>query len=484
MSDLPRNAVSRTAKLATLPIGIAGRATVGLGRRIGGAPAAAVATDLQQRTAEQLFRVLGQLKGGAMKFGQALSVFEAALPEELVAPYRAALTGLQENAPAMPTASVHKALADSLGPDWREMFITFSDKPAAAASIGQVHKAEWFDGSPVAVKIQYPGAGKALMGDLNQLARVSRLFSLLAPGIDVKPLLAELKERVAEELDYSEEAVSQSVYAAAYADDPDIHIPEVLEIPGQDESNKTVLVTEWIDGIPLAQIIKSGTRAQRDRAGLLLLRFLFSGPVRAGLLHADPHPGNFRLLPSDPDLAAADADPDDPAAWKLGVLDFGAVNHLPDGFPAPIGRASRAALAGDADAVAEILRGEGFIGPKADLDPQDVLAYLGPLLDPLSVELFTYNRAWLREQTMHLANNGKPSASLGRRFNLPPSYLLIHRVTMGTLGVLCQLNATVPARAEMERWLPGLTDPIEPDVLADQAEMVEQAEMIEQEGRS
>ena len=321
----------------------------------------------------------------------------------------------------------------------------------------------WSDGRTVAVKIQYPGAGKALMGDLNQLARVSRLFSLLAPGIDVKPLLAELKERVAEELDYSAEAANQAAYAAAYAGDPDILIPGVLEIPGVAEPSKTILVTEWIDGIPLAQVIKSGTEAQRDRAGLLLLRFLFSGPVRAGLLHADPHPGNFRLLPSDPDTAAADADPDDPAAWKLGVLDFGAVNHLPDGFPEPIGRASRYALAGDAEAVTGVLREEGFIGPKAELDPQEVLNYLSPLLDPLSVELFTYNRAWLREKTIHLANNGKPAAALGRRFNLPPSYLLIHRVTMGTLGVLSQLGATVPARAEMEAWLPGLTDPVEPD---------------------
>ncbi|HEV2634779.1 MAG TPA: AarF/ABC1/UbiB kinase family protein [Actinocrinis sp.] len=470
VSDLPRNAVSRTAKLATLPIGIAGRATLGLGRRIGGAPAAAVATELQQRTAEQLFRVLGQLKGGAMKFGQALSVFEAALPEELVAPYRAALTGLQENAPAMPAASVHKALAAALGPQWRELFESFSEKPAAAASIGQVHRAVWADGRTVAVKVQYPGAGKALLGDLNQLARVSRLFSMLAPGIDVKPLLAELKERVAEELDYAAEAANQAAYHAAYLGDPDILIPEVLQIPGLAEPSKTVLVTEWIDGVPLAQIIKSGTRAQRDRAGLLLLRFLFSGPARAGLLHADPHPGNFRLLPSDPELAVADADPDDPAAWRLGVLDFGAVNHLPDGFPEPIGRAARYAMAGDAETVAEILRAEGFLGPKAKLDPQDVLDYLSPLLDPLAVELFTYDRAWLREKTLHLANNGNPAAALGRRFNLPPSYLLIHRVTMGTLGVLSQLGATVAARAEMTVWLPGLVEPEDEDLVQDQAE--------------
>ena len=135
MSDLPRNAVTRTAKLATLPIGLAGRVTLGLGKRVVGAPAAAVASELQQRTAEQLFKVLGELKGGAMKVGQALSVFEAALPEELTGPYRGALTRLQESAPALPVSTVHKVMTQSFGPDWRENFESFSDAPAAAASI-------------------------------------------------------------------------------------------------------------------------------------------------------------------------------------------------------------------------------------------------------------------------------------------------------------------------------------------------------------
>src|SRR3954447_11906962 len=160
MSDIPRRAVTRSAKLAALPLGVAGRATLGLGRRIGGRPAEIVAAELQARTAEQLFQVLGQLKGGAMKFGQALSVFEAALPEEVVGPYRAALTKLQEAAPPMPAATVHAVLAKELGEQWRDQFQAFDEKPAAAASIGQVHKAIWSDGRQVAVKIQYPGAGR------------------------------------------------------------------------------------------------------------------------------------------------------------------------------------------------------------------------------------------------------------------------------------------------------------------------------------
>jgi predicted unusual protein kinase regulating ubiquinone biosynthesis (AarF/ABC1/UbiB family) len=378
-----------------------------------------------------------------MKFGQALSVFEAALPEELAGPYRGALTKLQESAPALPVATVHKVMAQSFGPDWREKFASFDDTPAAAASIGQVHRAVWADGRAVAVKVQYPGAGKALIADLNQLARISRLFGILVPGMDVKSLLTELKERIAEELDYAAEAKNQHTYAEGYADDPGIVVPDVIAQQG------TVLVTEWIDGIPLSKIISAGTPEQRNEAGRLLLGFLFSGPGWVGLLHADPHPGNFRLMPVD---GAGDEGP-----WQLGVLDFGAVNRLPGGMPEAIGTAIRYALQDDADEVVRILSGEGFVRPGITMDPQEALDYLAPLLDPLRAEIFTYSRAWLRDQGSHLSGRGNPAASVGRRFNLPPNYMLIHRVSMGTLGILCQLGSTIAVREVLEPCLPGLS---------------------------
>ncbi|MDQ8702244.1 AarF/ABC1/UbiB kinase family protein [Streptomyces sp. LHD-70] len=441
MSDLPRKAVTRTAKLAALPLGIAGRATWGLGKRIGGKSAEIVGRELQQRTAEQLFKVLGELKGGAMKFGQALSVFESALPEEVAGPYRAALTKLQEAAPPMPTATVHSVLEERLGDDWREHFLEFEDKPAAAASIGQVHRAVWHDGREVAVKVQYPGAGEALLSDLTQLSRFAKLLGPLIPGMDIKPLITELRDRVAEELDYELESQAQQEHAREFANDPDVFVPEVLH------QSEKVLVTEWIDGIPLSEVIAEGTEEQRDRAGQLLARFLFSGPARTGLLHADPHPGNFRLLPAD--------EGDEDGEWKLGVLDFGTVDRLPGGLPPTIGHCLRMTLEGEAEAVYELLRGGGFVKEDIELDPDAVLEYLLPIIEPAQVDAFTFTRDWIRSQAARIADPRSPAHQLGKQLNLPPSYLLIHRVTLSTIGVLCQLGATVRLRDELESWLPG-----------------------------
>ncbi|MEU3750279.1 MULTISPECIES: ABC1 kinase family protein [Streptomyces] len=446
MSDLPRKAVTRTAKLAALPLGFAGRATWGLGKRIGGKSAELVARELQQRTAEQLFKVLGELKGGAMKLGQALSVFESALPEEVAGPYRAALTKLQDAAPPMPTSTVHAVLAERLGENWRELFLEFEDKPAAAASIGQVHRAVWHDGREVAVKVQYPGAGEALLSDLAQLSRFARLLGPLVPGMDIKPLITEMRDRVSEELDYALEAASQREHAEVFADDPDVVVPAVVHQSDQ------VLVTEWMDGIPLSEVIADGTADQRDRAGQLLARFLFSGPARTGLLHADPHPGNFRLLPG------AEGD-EDPASWRLGVLDFGTVDRLPGGLPETIGVCLRMTLAGEAETVYDLLRAEGFVKESVALDPDAVLEYLLPIIEPAEAEAYLFTRGWLRAQAARIADPRSPAHQLGKQLNLPPSYLLIHRVTLSTIGVLCQLNATVRLRDELEAWLPGFVAP-------------------------
>jgi predicted unusual protein kinase regulating ubiquinone biosynthesis (AarF/ABC1/UbiB family) len=437
VTDLPRKAVVRSAKLATVPLGFAGRTALGLGKRIGGRPAELVAAELQARTAEQLFQVLGELKGGAMKFGQALSIFEAALPEEMAGPYRAMLTKLQDSAPPMPTSSVHAVLRADLGTQWRSNFRSFEDHPVASASIGQVHRGVWEDGREVAVKIQYPGAGAALMSDLRQLSRMAKMTAGWIPGMDLGPILEELRDRMAEELDYRLEADNQAAFAAAFADDADFCIPKLVR------GTQHVIVSEWVDGRPLSEIIREGTQAERDEAAQLYLEFLLAGPAESGLLHADPHPGNFRITPDG----------------RLGVVDFGAVNRLPDGMPPELGRLLTAGLEGGSDAVLAGLREAGFVKPSIEMDAERLLTYLEPFIAPLRSDEFTFTRAWLRGVFAHINDPRQPNYVLAYKLNLPPEYLLIHRVWSGGIGVLSQLGGTVRGRETVDAFLPGANLP-------------------------
>ncbi|MEJ7794960.1 MAG: AarF/ABC1/UbiB kinase family protein [Nocardioides sp.] len=443
MTELPRKAAARTARLAALPLGYAGRQAVGFGKRLGGKPAEAVLSEVQQRTAEQLFRTLGELKGGAMKFGQALSVLEAALPDEVAAPYREHLTALQDSAPPMPTQTVREQIARSLGDAWREQLVWLDGAPAAAASIGQVHRGRWHDDRDVAVKVQYPGAGEALMSDLRQLARIARGIAPIFPGIDIKPLVAELQARAADELDYQLEADAQAAYAEAFRDDHDIVVPDVVEVGGQ------VLVTEWLDSpYSLSRVIREGTQAERDHYGRLFVTFLFEGPRRTGMLHADPHPGNYRVLPND-----------DGSPGRLGVLDFGAVARLPEGrLPESMGRLMRVASQSGADELVAGLREEGFIKDNIRIDPELVLDYLAPFVEPTRHETFRFTREWMREQFERVNNPRNPSFTVATKLNLPTSYLLIHRTWLGGLGILSQLEAEAPFRAIMEEHLPGFAE--------------------------
>ncbi len=440
-SSLPKNALTRGLRLAALPVGFAGRTTLGVGKRLAGAPAEAVYLEIQRRTADQLFAVLGQLKGGAMKFGQAMSIVEAALPDEIAKPYRETLTKLQDAAPPMPPAVVHRVMTEEFGETWRDRFPAFEDVPAAAASIGQVHRATWVgtDGSgpiDVAVKLQYPGAGKALRSDMRQMARLGRIFAVIAPGVDVDGILKETQERLVEELDYAREAASQQAFAAAFDGDADILIPKVVA------GTEHALVTTWMESTSsLAEVIANGTKEERDHYGELYVRFIFAGPARSGMLHADPHPGNYRILPDG----------------RLGVVDFGAVAHLPDGVPAELGHILRLAVDNDYDELEAELRRMGFLRPNVKLTVDAIGRFIGPFLDPARAEEFTFSREWMRAQATRVAAPNADGMGMSLRINLPREYVLLHRVWVGGVGVLSQLGTTAPFRAILEESMPGFS---------------------------
>jgi predicted unusual protein kinase regulating ubiquinone biosynthesis (AarF/ABC1/UbiB family) len=210
-----------------------------------------------------------------------------------------------------------------------------------------------------------------------------------------------------------------------------------------------VLVSEWLESpASLARMIAEGTQEERDHYGELYVRFLFSGPVRTGMLHADPHPGNFRILPAE-----------DGRPGRLGVLDYGAVARLPErGLPTAIGRLMRIALHDDYAVVVEQLRTEGFIKPHISIAPAELRDYLAPFIEPARHETFRFSRAWMREQFTRINDPREPGYTLTLKLNLPPSYLLIHRVWLGGVGVMCQLEAEAPFRGLLREALPGFAD--------------------------
>ncbi len=226
----------------------------------------------------------------------------------------------------------------------------------------------------------------------------------------------------------------QEQFATAYDQDPEYLIPHVVT------NTKTAIVSEWIDGTPLSAIIASGTQEQRDIAATRYLEFLVAGPGRAGLLHADPHPGNFRLMEDG----------------RLGVMDFGAINRLPEGLPPALGPLLSAAIAGDAHEFSNLLREEGFIRRGVRVDEDSVLAYLGTFMEPLRTEEFEFTRAWMRSIFAYVNDPRSAQFATGMKFNLPPTYLLIHRAWLGAIAVLSQIEGTVPAREIIEDSIAGI----------------------------
>ncbi|MYR04831.1 phosphotransferase [Gordonia sp. SID5947] len=438
MSDITRGQGRRNAKLASLPIGMAGRAAAGLGKRMVGRDKDEVQQEMLERAAEQLFAVLGELKGGAMKVGQAMSIMEAAIPDEFGEPFREALTKLQAEAPPLPASKVHKVLDQQLGTKWRDRCREFSDEPAASASIGQVHKAVWSDGRTVAIKVQYPGADHALKADLKTLSRMSGLLQKLSPGTDVRAMMDELIDRTEAELDYLGEADNQRAFAKAFDGDPDFLVPKVVA------SAPKVVVSEWIDGTRLSKVITDGDQATRDSAAAKMATFEVSSPFRVGLLHGDPHPGNFFLT-------------DD---GRFGILDFGAVGHYPNGLPPETGPILRLARDQQYEELKELMVKTDFIRRShADrVSAADIEAYLKPYVDPLYTESFHFTRKWMQRAAGQATDVRGDVYKTSRNLNVPKNYVMVFRVLAGCVGIASQLEANAPYRAIMEKWVPGLAE--------------------------
>jgi predicted unusual protein kinase regulating ubiquinone biosynthesis (AarF/ABC1/UbiB family) len=461
---LPTGGLGRTGRLALLPLRHAARTAAAASRL-----SRAAADQVAARTAEQVFATLGELKGGAAKLGQAMAVFEAAMPEEVAAPYRSALRRLTDAAPAMPAEVARRVVAADLavacGPGWPDRLVAFDDIPAAAASIGQVHRGQWrIDGGQVvevAVKVQYPGVGQALRSDLRQARLLAKVLARLT-RLNVSGLAEELAGRIAEELDYVREGQVQAEVAAAFTDRLPGEIaaaraagaPEPpgrtsVTVPAVFAATPRVLITRWLDGVPLTALLDGRTdllpegwrelsgRDAADLAGRLLGHAIYAPAACTGWMHADLHPGNFLLLPGG----------------RLGMLDFGAVAATPGGIPAPFGQLAAAVLAGDGPATTRLARQAGALAPGAEVDPRLIIELLHPLAATGAAASFTYSRAWLRGLMAHFTEPRFAPAL--RNLTPPPQYALLWRATLSAAGLFAQLGATVPTRGFHLAYSPG-----------------------------
>jgi predicted unusual protein kinase regulating ubiquinone biosynthesis (AarF/ABC1/UbiB family) len=280
----------------------------GIAARVAGERIFGIKTD-RAAHAEDLKTILGGLKGPLMKVAQFLSTVPDALPAE----YALELAELQANAPAMGWAFVRRRMASELGPDWRSRFTSFNQTASAAASLGQVHRATLPDGTDVACKLQYPDMPSTVEADLRQLKLAMAVYHRMDNAIQHEEIYKELTERLREELDYTREAAQMRLYHAMLADVPDVHVPT----PIPDFCTNRLLTMTWLDGRPLmARLAEDPPQDERNRIAQALFRAWYVPFYRFGVIHGDPHMGNYQVRPDG----------------SLNLLDFGAIRVFDASF--------------------------------------------------------------------------------------------------------------------------------------------------------
>jgi predicted unusual protein kinase regulating ubiquinone biosynthesis (AarF/ABC1/UbiB family) len=253
----------------------------------------------------------------------------------------------------------------------------------------------------------------------------------------VQGVVDELIERTEMELDYRLEANNQRAFAKAYQGHPHFLVPHIVA------SAPKVVIQEWIDGTPMAEIIRNGTAEQRDLMGARLLELTFDAPRRLQLMHGDAHPGNFMLLPDG----------------RMGVIDFGAVAPLPGGFPIELGMTMRLAREKNYDLLLPTMEKVGFIQKGRQVSVRDIDDMLRQYVEPVEVEVFHYTRKWLQRMTTSQIDRSVSQIKTARQMDLPPKLAIPMRVIASVAAILCQLDAHVPIKALSEELIPGFAEP-------------------------
>src|ERR1700716_2165500 len=391
----------------------------------------------QLETAKQIVAVLGTMKGAAMKLGQVMSFLDVGLVgEEHRDEFQHELAKLRDAAPTVSFRQMRRVIEEDLEEPISKVFASFDEEPIAAASIGQVYRATLEDGREVAVKVQYPGVAGAVRADLQNLEMIMRLLKRMTPGLDVKAIAEEIKERIVEELDYELEAQNQRSLARIFAGHPFIVVPEVVS----SLSRERVLVSEFVHGIGFEEL-KRRRQAERDRLGEIVFRFFVGCLYRHRQFSGDPHPGNFLLL----------------ADGRVAFLDFGLFKRME---PEPVElelACQRAVVEGDAAALHRLLAASGFLPEPEKVNPEH-------LLDFIRDAIWWYTTAdevvQLTPQiaTQVMIESSDPRSSHFREMrhqHMRPEHLFGRRMEMLTLPVLSQLRASANWHRIAREWMYG-----------------------------
>ena len=389
--------------------------------------------ELLQRRHEELadgvVDMLGELRGGAMKIGQLASFVDVELiPTEHRETYQRKLARLRDAAPPMEWPKVRRVLEREWETPVESLFEDFEHDAAAAASIGQVHRAVLADGRKVAVKVQYPEVARALRADVDTAASVATVLTPLGkammPGLEPRVVADELRERLLEELDFELEAQNQRAFARAYRGHPFILVPPVVS----ELCRERVLVSEWVDGVGFDEM-RALPDAQRDRIGAIVHRFYLGAIDWVGRFNTDPHPGNY-LLRRDGSIA---------------FLDFGNVKLVDPGWLQMSKRLLAAVIAGDAEGVARELDALGYVHRVDSLDRKAMLAQARAGSDWFACDRkLTIDRDYVARTIAALtsADSARTSFAIARHLKIPREEIWIRRVQVGVLAVLGQLRAT------------------------------------------
>jgi predicted unusual protein kinase regulating ubiquinone biosynthesis (AarF/ABC1/UbiB family) len=370
-------------------------------------------------SAAQVARTMGEMKGALMKLGQMVSFISDDVPVEL----RAALTSLQASAPPLDFPLVRDVVERELGRPLERAFARFDATPIAAASIGQVHRARLPDGEDVVVKVQYPGVAEAIAADLANVGVLYRFVALMYPALDPAPVVAELRGRIGEELDYAREADNQERFAARFAGSATIHVPRVL----RSHSTARVLCAELATGMRFAAAVEAPA-ALRLKWGEAIYRFVFSSILQAGMFNGDPHPGNY-LFHDD---------------GRVTFLDFGCVKYFPPDMLRDWKQLVRCHLEHDPPAFRRQLVKLGFIPADSTLDAGLLVRYFAFFYAPFAEDReFTFTSDYNRKSLgMIFAPEGE-FAGLSKKLNMPPDFVFVNRIQWGVWSILAQLGVTM-----------------------------------------